>query len=267
VVWLTAVVVVGLPLIWLLIQGGRELTRGESGSEVHWSASLLMEPCWTALQMNLRELTLSLGLSQLVAAACLVTAGPLAWWGRVAGKLPRALLLIPTALGLAIPGPLVAMAVIGVLDRPGWTLLNWFYDHTLVPIWLVHVVRCWPWAFLILAGAMKGIPSSLIEVSRLDGHSALAAYGRWVVPLTLAAQTATWFLVTGLSLSELSGSILVAPPGLTPFSVAFFSTLHYGTRYELASLCLIVWLLASLLTGLGWWNGSYGWRRGSNGVR
>lgn len=256
-IWAVALLVLGWPLMALVFQAGVEQVADDSVRRMIWSPGLVVQRCATALSNNGGELLFSLGLSQLVAAGCLLTAGPLAWWARLGGPWRRAVPLTLVAAALAIPGPLLGVAIIRWLDRPGHSALNFLYDRTLFPLWLVHTIRCWPWAWLVLAAAFKSIPDSLVDQSRLDGFSSARSYVRWVVPLTFSTQAAGWFLVTGLSLNELSGSILVAPPGYTPFSVAFFSTLHYGTRYELAALCLVVWGLAWGLAGLGWWNGSY----------
>jgi ABC-type Fe3+ transport system permease subunit len=264
-IWLLAAIVVGLPLVWLIIQAGLERYRIESDAAHSWSMRVTFERSVAAVRDNRSELGLSLMISQLVAAASLLAAGPAAWWASRARRWPRLVLLAALAAAIATPAPITALGVIHLFDAPGRTWLNWLYDRTAVPLGLVHFVRCWPWAFLLLANAMKSIPASLADQSKLDGLSTAGAYWRWVFPATISQHLAAWFLVTGLSLGELSGSILVAPPGLMPFSVAFFSTLHYGARYELAALCLVVWSFAWLLATLGWLNGSGGWQTAGNG--
>jgi iron(III) transport system permease protein len=255
-----ALCVIAVPVIQLIYQSGLEVRPRAGGREYSWSFVRLAVRLVQAVQQTRHELALSLLLSQLVAAACVGLAGPISWCSK--GRRGwSGLWILLLAGAVAVPAPVLAIGVIHVLNQPGQTVLNWLYDRTLFPLWLVHVVRCLPWAALVLGLAVKSVPDSVREAARLDGRVGIWQYLTLGLPMTFSHHLAAWLLVSALSLGELTASILVTPPGYTTLAVEFFSQLHYGTRYEVAALCLLVWIATIALGVLGTLNGWYGWQR------
>ncbi|HEX6961911.1 MAG TPA: hypothetical protein VF175_08600, partial [Lacipirellula sp.] len=71
-------------------------------------------------------------------------------------------------------------------------------------------------------------------------------------PLRKAALAAGLGIALVLSIGELSATLLVVPPGVTPLSVRLFQLLHYGVDDRVAALVLSVFMLMAL--------GSFVWR-------
>jgi len=70
-----------------------------------------------------------------------------------------------------------------------------------------------------------------------------------------------WTLGFVLSLHELTGTLLVTPPGIETLSVRIYSLYHYGAGNMVAALSLFL-ILGSLLT-VGTVTGIYQWLKKS----
>ena len=99
-------------------------------------------------------LPISLGIGVLAATASVAAAIPLAWIAR-AGRLRTAAVLVVTAALLALPGPVVGLAVIHLLNRPEIPLLVRLYDQSILAPWLALSVRGAGPAVLILWHAFR----------------------------------------------------------------------------------------------------------------
>jgi ABC-type Fe3+ transport system permease subunit len=68
---------------------------------------------------------------------------------------------------------------------------------------------------------------------------------------------ASWRLLAGgivlawwLAIGELGAYLLVLPAGVSTLASRIFELLHYGVRYQEASLCLLLALVALLLAAI-----------------
>jgi iron(III) transport system permease protein len=154
---------------------------------------------------------------------------------------------------LVVPGPLLALAIIGLLNRPEWPWLNWLYDHSILAPWLALTVRAMGPAVLILWYGMRTIPQPMLDSAATEGCGWLGQLGRIVLPQRLPALGVAWLIGVALALGDLTASILVVPPGVETLSVHIFNLVHYGVEDQVAGICLaLAATLAALAAAVTW---------------
>jgi iron(III) transport system permease protein len=247
---LVAVVTAGLlgvPLVGLFWRAGL------SGMPLAWSLSGLLRQLGATLSSDhllIARTVLVAVLSGAVSAALALAA---CWLARE-DRILAAGLLVLLAVAWVMPGPVVGLGLKNlfriVLDRVGWP--NWlavplWYGPSSVPLVLAYIVRLLPFAAAVLWPAVRLVPTSLVETSRLEGAGPARELA-WVAwPLLWRTWLVAALAVAILSLGELGASKLVSTPGAESYAEALFSQMHYGVGADLAARCL--WLLC--VVGLG----------------
>jgi iron(III) transport system permease protein len=194
-----------------------------------------------------------------VATLTLIIALPLAWLAQ--RSLLRAVpAMVVCAMGLALPGPMIGLGVIWLLNRPDPVFI-WLYDRTIVPAVLAITVRTLPLAMVVLWHAFRSLGNDQVEVARTEGASWWSLLSRIAVPQILPALAVTWIGAFSLAAGDLAASILVNPPGMTTVSNEIFLLIHAGVHNKEAGLCLTQVFLFGLLAGIvvaigrrgAWW--------------
>jgi len=238
------VLVVGVPLGNLLYKAGVVVTQIEAGRVRSWSAlkclAIVAESPWRYY----RELGWSLAIGSLAATAATAVGAALAWPAR-RGGLRTAALLVLTAAVLALPGPVVGLGLIRLLNRPEVPLLVTLYDRSILAPWLAMLLRGLGPATLILWHAFRFVPAEVLDAAAVDGAGPLLRLWRIVLPAKWPALAVAWLVALAVALGDLAASILVVPPGVTTLSIRIFGLLHYGVEDQVAgiSLALMVMLL------------------------
>jgi iron(III) transport system permease protein len=161
-------------------------------------------------------------------------------------------------LGLTVPGPVVALTLIELLNEPGRPPFNWLYDQTLFAPCAALVVRSGAMATLIVWIALRRLTSVFFELAALDGLSTLRQLWQIALPLTWRAITAAWLAACAVAVGDLSATILVLPPGVDTIALRLFERLHYGAEDQVAaiSLLLVLFFAALGFFTLALWNRS-----------
>jgi iron(III) transport system permease protein len=193
-----------------------------------------------------REFAWSLLLAQLSSITSIAVAVPWALWSRRGGW-PAGFSFLLVAILFALPGPVMALGIIRLLNQPDSSWCIWLYDQTVVAPCLAMVLRSLPLIFVLLWLAVRTIPTQLFEAARLDGATRWQLLVYVVRPEMTNSLVCAWLLGMAISLGELSASILVMPPGVTTISLRIFGLVHYGVEDQLAGLCLTS---VALLVGL-----------------
>lgn len=239
--------IIAIPLIALLHKGGLVVSSTDAGWQRNWSFTALINNVVHAPWEHRRELLVSSLLASVVATTSVFVGGLFAWRLRGATHIRMQYsdwsFMGLIAIGVALPGPLVGLATIHLLNQPpdSWlALLGDLYGTWFAP-WFVQMIRLTPLIAIALWPAAASFPNTMLEAAKSEGAG---WFGRlfWVVlPSRWPALLAAWFIAFGLSLGELSATILVVPPGTPPLSVRVLSLLHYGVEEQVAaiSLCLI----------------------------
>ena len=245
---LIALVVVGVPLGNLFWKAGVQVSLTAEGRVREWSAM----HCWEMLLGRVmggdgvarfpywRYLSWSLRVAALATLTALAVAIPLAWHARRGGW--RAVpMLLTLGLTMGMPGPVVGVSIMTLLNRPELPWLTELYDRSILPLWLAQTFRALPLTILILWHALRGIPEQILESARLDGILGPRQWWLIVLPQRWWAVAAAALTAFVWSMAELDASFLVAPPGIETLSIHVFNQLHFGAEDRVAGLCLVMW--------------------------
>lgn len=227
----------GLPLGNLAYQAGMEVIATPAGRTRSWS---LAKAAMTVAQSPWRfrrEFGWSLLLGSLAASSATAMAAALAWWGR-GRPLCRTGILIVVTLSLVVPGPLLALGTMRILNRPSAPLLNWLYDQSVLAPWLVLTVRAMGPAVLVVWHALGTVPRVLLDAAAVDGAGPWRRFFCVALPLRWPALLLAWLVAMAVATADLAASILVVPPGVTTLSIRVFGLLHYGVYDQVAGICL-----------------------------
>jgi iron(III) transport system permease protein len=251
------------PLASLIYKAGIDVVKVDGQATRFWSVGKLLERVFGAgwwqgegaqysepgvLARFGDEMAWSLQLGAAAATSATVVGLALAWWLRQRGRRGMALWSL-LAASLAVPGPLVALALIFLLNRSELPWLAALYDQTLLAPWLALLVRTLPWTTLILWFAVRSVPSDVLDAAAIDGAGPLAQLTRIVLPLRYAAIGLAWLVAFVLSLGDLAFTVIVLPPGVETISVRIFRLMHAAADSEVAAVCLVILFGLSAATG------------------
>lgn len=244
---LATMLVAGVPLFSLAYKAGSKVSVVGGARVRDWSFEKLLALVVEAPARFGRELYWSLLLAGLVATAAVTTGWALAWTARRGGW-RAAVVLILCGFAVAIPGPLLGLALIRLLNQPESWWLAALYDRTLLAPWLALCVRSTPWATLILWHALRNVSQETLEAAELDGAGAWRRLWQVALPQCRSAVALAWLVAGIIALGDLSATILVLPPGVMTISSRIFERLHYGAEDQVAGVCL---LLVAVFASLG----------------
>ncbi|MFO0789353.1 MAG: ABC transporter permease subunit [Pirellulales bacterium] len=252
----------GVPLVNLAYKAGIHVTATDAGRVRAWSAwqlaaRLAAAPVqfrgeiWLSTWLGVCAASTSVAIGLVVAWAMCGARGQESGWGPT---LMRAVGLLLVVVCLTVPGPLLGLAVIRVLDRPvGSPLaaLGALYDSNFAP-WLVQVIRTVPIATLVLWPALASVPRVMLDTAAMDGTGRWGQLVRIAAPQRAPAIVAAWLIAFAVSIGELAATILVMPPqqGATALSIQVFQLLHYGVDDRVAAICIVMVAAIAVLTGL-----------------
>ena len=254
-VGLLLVLLIGVPLGNLAYQAGILVVQSQAGLTRSWS----LGKCVTVIVRSLGECQWEVGWSLLIslfsATTAVAVAAVLAWLARRAGW-QSGVVLATAALTLAIPGPLIGLALLWL--RGVW-ILRWLVDHWIFAPWAALTIRSLPPALLILWCAFRTIPPAILDAAEVDGAGLAARIWRIALPSRISAILLAWLVAFAVAMGDLAASILVVPPGVTTLSIHIFGLLHYGVQDKVAGACLellaVFAAIAGGSLGIAWrWN-------------
>jgi iron(III) transport system permease protein len=252
ILWSILFLTAAVPLANLFYKVGTHVTMTESGRVRNWSAPKVIERIAAAPIEFGGELWLSTKIGAAAATAALAVGLPLAWSMRLARRTPW-LRLTAIALCLTIPGPLLGVGLIRLLNRPPDSPLAFLavlYDSNFAP-WLAQTIRALPIVTLILWPALSTIPQVMLDAARIEGAGWWGRLLRIALPQRLAAAGAAWLIGFAIAVGEVAATVLVIPPQQsTAISVRVFQLLHYGVDDRVAAICLVMVAAVAVLTGI-----------------
>jgi iron(III) transport system permease protein len=238
------VLALGVPLANLIYKAGLIVVVDEATGEATqgWSAERFAASTLPASPnplhwKNREEYYHSLAVGGWVVIGSVALATLLAWAarGRGPGAIPA---YLSSALGFALPGPLVALGVIWLLNRPSPAFLPWLYDETVLAPALAIGVRTLPIATWILWGAFRSIDNDQLDAARADGASNLSLLSDVVLPQRWRALSIAALAAFAIAAGDLASSLLVIPPGRPTIANHIFLLIHAGVHNAEAGLCL-----------------------------
>ena len=138
---------------------------------------------------------------------------------------------------LAIPAPLLAIWLIGVLNKPDLPLFGWVYHSVAAPM-LGQAIRALPITMLIVWFAFRTIPIDQFESAALDGAGKWSQFSRIAIPQRRVAMLAAWIAAFLWAFNELPATILLQPPGPMTLPVAIYNLMHGSGEDRLAGIVL-----------------------------
>jgi ABC-type Fe3+ transport system permease subunit len=236
------VVVAGVPLGNLIYKAGVRVRATDEGRVREWSVAKTLERIVGAPGEFRGELALSGAIGVAAATTAVAVAVPLAWSMRSSRGTPW-IRLAALGLCLAIPGPLLGLGLIRLLNQPPgspFAWLAWLYDSHFAP-WLVQTVRALPLVTLILWAALSTVPQSMLDAAAADGSRWWGRLLRIALPQRWPAVAAAWVVGVAIAVGEVAATVLVMPPGRsTAISVRVFQLLHYGVDDRVAAISLML---------------------------
>jgi len=243
----------GVPVANLIYKSGVVVQQVGDERVRTWSAVKTALVVFTSPVRYSRELKWSVSIGAVAASAATALAAVLAWLARH-GPWARWMLLTAVAVALVLPGPIVGILTVGVLNRPRIPLLVWLYDYTVLAPVVVQTTRALPLPTLILWHAFATLPEAVVDHAATEGAGWWTRLLRVGVPARRAAVALAWLAGFVVAIGELAATVLVAPPGLPTLSLRIFNLLHYGVEDQVAGICLalmlVVGLIASVLYGM-----------------
>lgn len=230
---LAAVALTVLPVFGLLWQLG---LRAEPDGTVRWY--LTSAGRYLGQALPLATLLVNLGWAAVASSVALAAGLLIAWEARRWPAPGRQTLAVLCLWSLLIPGPVLGMGLVDLLNRPG--PLGWLYDSPGAMVY-GQVVRLLPWAIVGCWVLVQRVPNALLDSARVFGAGWSAILVRLVVPATFGSLARLGALLFALALAELPVTKLLAPPGEDPLSVRLFALLHTGTGNQQAAVGLVLW--------------------------
>ena len=236
---LFCLLVAGLPLANLLAKAGLVVRQVGVERVRQWSAGHCCRMIANSVVDFQDEFRWTLLIGATAATCALIAGAALAWWARRGGwrGLPA---LTLSASGLAIPGPLIGLTVIWLLDRSEPAVLIWLYDRTIAAPVLAIAIRTLPLATLCCWYVLRSVADDALDCAACEGAGPWSRF--WLVawPQRRAGLAATWLAAFALAAGDLAGSILVTPPGVTTVPIRVFGLIHAGVDDQVAGLCLVI---------------------------
>ena len=253
-VWCCAALVVGAPMLGLLGKAGMEARRDGDAVVREWSAAKAAALVLSSPREHRRELGWSCAIGGSAAALATVVGVLLAWALRT-GCLPRVPTALLLAIGFAIPGPLLGVWTIHLLNHSPespWYFLTWCYDHTILAPVLVQTLRALPLATLVLGSQLATVPQDVLDSATSEGAGWWRQLVGIALPLRWHAVAAAACMSLVVAVSDLAATLLVSPPGVSTLSVRIFGLLHYGAEDRVSALCLFLAMALGALATLAW---------------
>jgi iron(III) transport system permease protein len=213
------------------------------GSLAHW----LLQGSSTAFPVDdlLSTAATSVGLGLAAAAATIALAIPVAWLAVRHRSRLSTLLERTTYFSNALPGIVVALALVTVSLR----LVPVVYQT----VWLLlsaYAIMFLPRALVSLRAAMAQAPPVLDDVAHALGSGPAATFRRVTLPLTAPGLGAGAALVFIAVTTELTATLLLAPIGTQTLATQFWSessSINYGAAAPYAVLMVLISLPATFL--------------------
>ncbi len=252
VVGLVLAVSLGVPLGNLVYKAGMLVAQTDSGRARIWSPLKCLKMVASSPWIFRSEWGWSLLIGSLAATVATILGTALAWLAR-RGGFWAGLVVTLSAIGLALPGPVLGLAIIGLLNQRGIPPLVYLYDYTIAAPWLAWTARALPPATLILWQGLGTIPTELLEAAAIDGAGPITRLVRIALPNRLPALALAWLVALAVASGDLAASILVVPPGMETLSRRIFGLIHYGIEDQVAGICLAQVVLFGVIAAAAAW--------------
>ena len=158
----------------------------------------------------------------------------------------RTLINVLASAPFALPGSVLALAMI-------FAFIKTPIFNTLTLLFVAYFSRYLSYGVRTCVGALLQIDQSLEEAARVSGAPWIRTFSDIVIPLIKAGIVSSWILVFMPTLSELTVSVILAPPTKPTIGKAVYNLMEagqFGWAYALGFLVMIVVILGQLAIAL-----------------
>jgi iron(III) transport system permease protein len=149
-------------------------------------------------------------------------------------------------LPYALPGTIIAIAMILAFARP-LPLTGWKLYGTIWILFAAYIARFLNLGYNNISGAISQIDPSLEEAARISGASHIRAFGGIMLPLLRGSMIGSFFLVVAPTLSEVTLSTLLWSVGSETIGTVVYSAQEEGKILRAAALAITLIILVILI--------------------
>ncbi len=153
------------------------------------------------------------------------------------------LLDVTVIIAIALPGLVLAAGYIFAYNLPILQSIGLHLYGTVTVLAMAYLAGALPSSSRVLLGPMAQIQGSLLEAARVNGSRAFVSWRKAVLPLLAPSLLWAWLLTFAGTFLELPASELLAPPGVTPVSVAIVQILNKSNLYQGTALSIVALLI------------------------
>ena len=245
--WILTAGIVGLPLASLAEKAGLQTERVVERPVRTWSPMKAARMVVLSPWEHRREARWSFTIGGLAAGAATVVGVLIAWALRTRWLPPRFTAIV-LGIGFAIPGPLLGMWVIRLLNQPedaAFSFLSWWYNDTILAPVVVQFLRAVPLVTLVLTAQFASVPQDVLDSATTEGAGGWRQLLGIGLPLAWPAVLAAACMALIVAIGDMAATLLVLPPGVATLSTRISGLLHFGAEDRVSALCL------ALVLGLG----------------
>ncbi|HZE97043.1 MAG TPA: hypothetical protein VE981_08445 [Planctomycetota bacterium] len=235
--------------------GRAPLAAARGVAALAWIATALLPATLFALRAGSFAKTVSINLESIAWSGLVagIAATLLVAWASTSPARSR---LEPLWLAtLVLPGVVAGLGTLKIAERSG---LHPFLAPSGALLILAIMAR---FAFAAWLPLRDPVERAQIEAAELSGLSRVRIWRRIVLPALLPRALAVGSLVFVLSLGEIGPVVLLSPPGRMTAAQHLFNLMHYGYDDVVASMALLLFGAAALVTGSAMHVGRYGTNR------
>jgi ABC-type Fe3+ transport system permease subunit len=257
--WLVIGVLTAVPLGSLVYKAGFQARFSEGELQHSWSAGKFFRLLAEVPERFGNDAVWTVTVAALAATLATTLAVALAWQARRGGW-RAAVATVVICSGLAVPGPLVGVALIWLLRRPigpeitggshSQPLMEFLFDRSILAPVLAQAIRALPLATLLAWHSFRTIDRDVLAAASLDGNGAWRQLLRIALPQRRFAIAAAWLAALAIAVGDLAWSYLVLPPGLDMLQRRIFGLVHSGVEEQVASLSLAMIAMSTMLAVL-----------------
>lgn len=236
--WCLVLLLVGVPLMGLLYKAGVTVDRVDQGWERSWSLLKVLEIIIQEYPANRPQFIWSLLLGISCAIVTVSIALPLAWTARLGGKAAAWSLGLCAGL-FALPGPLIGLSLIQIMNQRNLSWLIYLYDQTIFTPLIAVVIVALPICTFFAWYGFRGDSSDLTDSAATEGAGYLQTFFLAGITRHKSLVVATFFVAFSIAVADVGASILVIPPGIDTVARKIFGELHTGSEDNVASICLV----------------------------
>jgi iron(III) transport system permease protein len=245
------------PLLNLMNNAGTQAILTEGLPHRVWSFAKLFEILALAPRKFAAEFQATLLIASAVSLVALSLGSGWAWCTRDRPRLTSVTWFL-SALGLSLPGPVVGLSVVQLMNQPQGAWCIWLYDRTIVPPVLALLTRGLPIAYLGSWWCWRTLDAETLAAAQLDGATAWQQFRYVAWPQGRRLLSMLGVMILALASGDLATSLLTLPPGISTLSQRMFGLIHSGVNDQVAGIAIWSWGLYFLA---GW---AMRWRTASS---